>query len=421
MDFEKLYNEHRRDLERFVRFRLRSVTDAEDVLQEIWLAAFRQFSSLRNEENFKAWIIGIARHKCNDYFRKKAKLSEIPIDEVFENKLCCGNHAIPENCAMEETLRKLGDKERQILYLYFWEELQQADIAARLKIPLGTVKSRLHTAKQKFKEHYPYFSNLSKGESIMKSLPKVLPDYIIRRSAEPPFAVRHEELPGMFIVPKEGEELSFGMYDQPEGTLSGTYCLKVMGAVSIHGIRGVEIVSQYISSDGQKEESTIFAQLTDSHCRYLGGMTVGNNGLRRLITFLDGVAFSDAYAIGEDNCGFEVERRRKGVITVCGNGLATSEKDDISDIVARCDVTIEGETYDTIQLVDIQSSKGSFMLCEYYLDKNGRTVLWRRFNRDDWAIERYGKRWTEMLPDNERLTVNGEVFVYWYDCITDIG
>lgn len=262
MDFEKLFYEHHRDVERFVKFRLMSVTDAEDVLQEIWLAAFRRFSSLRNEENFKAWIIGIARHKCNDYFRKKAKLSEIPIDEVFENMLC-SSHMIPENSAMEETFRKLGDKERQILYLYFWEELQQTDIAARLQIPLGTVKSRLHTAKQKFKEHYPYFSNQT-----------------------------------------------------------------------------------------------------------------------------------------------------------CGNGLTTSEKDDISDIVVRCDVTIGGKTYDTVQLVDIQSSKGSFMMCEYYLDKNGRTVLWRRFNRDDWATERYGKRWTEILPDNERVTVNGEVYVHWYDCIT---
>lgn len=255
----------------------------------------------------------------------------------------------------------------------------------------------------------------------MKNLPDVLPDYIIKRSARSPFAVRHEELPGMFIVPKEGEKLSFGMYDQPEGKLSGVYCLKVMGAVSIHGIRGVEIASQYIGSDGQKEECTIFAQLTDSHCRYLGGMSVGNDGLRRIITFLDGDAFSDAYAIGEDNCGFEVDRRQKGIITACGNGLSTSEKDDISDIVARCDVTVGGKTYDTVQLIDIQSSKDSFMMCEYYLDKNGRTVLWRRFNRDDWAIERYGKRWTEMLPDNERVTVNGEVYVHWYDCIMDIS
>lgn len=255
----------------------------------------------------------------------------------------------------------------------------------------------------------------------MKSLPKVLPDYIIKRSTEPPFAVRHEELPGMFIVPKEGEKLSFGMYDQPEGKLSSAYYLKVIGSVSIHGIRGVEIVSQYIGSEGQKEESTIFAQLTDTHCRYLGGITVGNDGLRHIITFLDGDAFSDAYGIGEDNCGFEVDRRPKGLVTACDNRLSTSKKDDISDIVARCDVTIGGKTYDTVLLVDIQSSKDSFMMCEYYLDKNGRTVLWRRFNRDDWAMERYGKRWTEMLPDNERVFVNGEVYVHWYDCIMDIG
>jgi len=59
------------------------------------------------------------------------------------------------------------------------------------------------------------------------------------------------------------------------------------------------------------------------------------------------------------------------------------------------------------------------VLSEQFLDQNGRTVLWRRFNRDDWAIRRYKKRWTEALPNNERLYVNGEVYVHWYDCITD--
>ena len=58
-------------------------------------------------------------------------------------------------------------------------------------------------------------------------------------------------------------------------------------------------------------------------------------------------------------------------------------------------------------------------LCEQYLDKNGRTILWRRFNKNDWAFKRYGKLWTEMLPYNETLTVKGETYVHWYDCITD--
>ena len=51
--------------------------------------------------------------------------------------------------------------------------------------------------------------------------------------------------------------------------------------------------------------------------------------------------------------------------------------------------------------------------------KNGRTILWRRFNRDDWAIDHYQKPWTELLPGNDRLTVNGVTYVQWYDCITD--
>ena len=80
---------------------------------------------------------------------------------------------------------------------------------------------------------------------------------------------------------------------------------------------------------------------------------------------------------------------------------------------------MDGKTYDTIRLIDIQSSKDSYMMCEYYLAQNGRTVLWRRFNRDDWAIDRYGKKWTELLPDNERITINGETYVHWYDCVTD--
>lgn len=419
MDFEKLLQEHRGDVERFVKFRLPFITDAEDVLQEVYFAAFRQFSSLKSEENFKAWLLGIARHKCNDYFRKKAKLLEIPIDEVSESRLCYGSCGISENHAVGETLRKIGNKEKQILYLAFWEELPQADIAARLNIPLGTVKSRLHTAKRKFKEQYPVSPELRKGESGMKHLPQVLPDYTIRRSAKPPFEVRHEELPGMLIIPREGEKLSFGMYDQPERKQSGMYHMEVTGAVVVHGIRGVEIASQYVGSDDEKEENTIFAQLTDSNCRYLGGMTMEEGGLRRITTFLDGDVFMDAYGIGEDNCGFEVNRRARGVIAACENGLTTEADEDVSDIVGRFDVTIDGRTYDTVRLIDLQPGGDSYMMCEYYLDKNGRTVLLRRFNRNDWAMERYGKKWTEILPENERITINGDIYVHWYDCVTD--
>lgn len=56
---------------------------------------------------------------------------------------------------------------------------------------------------------------------------------------------------------------------------------------------------------------------------------------------------------------------------------------------------------------------------EQYIDKNGKTVLLRRYNQDNWAINHYKKKWSELLPDNDQLIVNGEIYVHWYDCITD--
>ena len=46
-------------------------------------------------------------------------------------------------------------------------------------------------------------------------------------------------------------------------------------------------------------------------------------------------------------------------------------------------------------------------------------MLWRRFNRDDWAFDRYGKKWSEQLPKNDKLVINDVTYVEWYDCITE--
>ncbi|MBO7403899.1 MAG: hypothetical protein J6V24_02960, partial [Clostridia bacterium] len=112
------------------------------------------------------------------------------------------------------------------------------------------------------------------------------------------------------------------------------------------------------------------------------------------------------------------ERKAEGVIAERGDQLVYDRQGDVSDLVGRFTVTIAGKEYDTVRLVDIQEYNG-LMLCEHYLDRSGRTVLWRRFNADDWGIERWGELWTDAMPENERLTVNGKTFVHWYDCITD--
>ena len=99
--------------------------------------------------------------------------------------------------------------------------------------------------------------------------------------------------------------------------------------------------------------------------------------------------------------------------------ITAENTDQLCDIVGRYTITINGKEYDTVRVLSLDSYYGEYVCCEQYIDSNGRTILWRRFNRDDWAIDRYKKKWSEQLPDNEKLTVNGETYVHWYDCITD--
>lgn len=69
--FEDRLAAEKTSVERFVRFRIGSAADAEDVIQETFLTASRSFHQLKNPDAFRAWLIAIARHKCNDYYRKR--------------------------------------------------------------------------------------------------------------------------------------------------------------------------------------------------------------------------------------------------------------------------------------------------------------------------------------------------------------
>ena len=389
------------------------------MLQEVYLSAYQKFPQLKNKDSFKAWIISIARNKCNDYFRGKASHFEIPIDELTDKELTQTRYGVSEVFSVRETLDLLGDKDKQILYLYFWKEMPQAEIAKCLNIPVGTVKSRLHTAKQNFKNKYPYRTDMSKGECNMKKLPEFIPEYKIEVSTASPFAVKWEELMGWFLVPKLGQELSWGMYDIPSRKCSHVYDMKVTGKAKVHGIEGVELTARetsYFQKEGVVDR-TFVAQLTDTHCRYLA--TLRNDGdVRNYITFLDGEEFMLNWGFGEDNCGNETNLSPKGDIRREGTVITCADKDFLLDIVGRYMVTIGGQRYDTVCVMDIETYNGG-VVSEQFLDKNGRTILWRRFNRDDWAMERFHRKWSEMLPDNEQITINGITYVHWYDCITD--
>ena len=102
--FEELLQAELPALERFVKFRIGSAGDAEDVLQEVCLAAWRNFGSLRDPASFKPWLLGIARNKCRDYFREQARRMELPLEELNESVLAVGLRGRTVKNAVRDTL-----------------------------------------------------------------------------------------------------------------------------------------------------------------------------------------------------------------------------------------------------------------------------------------------------------------------------
>lgn len=253
----------------------------------------------------------------------------------------------------------------------------------------------------------------------MKKLPEYLPEYTIEEQKEPPFSVKWEELMGWFLVPRLGEKLSWGMYDLPARKCTHVCHMQAAGRASVHGIEGVEVTARESDCSGRADVTdwTFVAQLTDTHCRYLAAARKEGD-LRQCFTFLDGDAFLPNWGFGEDNCGNAIHLSPKGDIRRTGGAFACAEKEFLLDIVGRYKVTVGGKAYDTVCVMDVETYDCG-VVSQQFLDRNGRTVLWRRFNRDDWAQDRYGKPWSQLLPDSERLTVNGRTYVHWYDCITD--
>lgn len=409
-------------VERYVKFRLDGGSDAEDILQDICLTAYLKYDQLQNKNAFKPWILSIAKNRCADYLRKRRSGREVPLEEIPEGKLVYGRRGWVVSSPVEETLDALTERDREVLRLFYWQQLSLQGISRKLDIPVGTVKSRLNTAREHFKKQYPY---PPKEETIMTKLPKIMPKYSIEKLDMEPFAVKWEEMQGWLIVPKLGEKLQWAMYDHPERTMTSWCDMAVVGKAEIHGIEGVEITAtQYGAGDDRDPgfedgmERRLVAQLTDTHSRYLA-QSHTENGVRKVFTFLDGEAFENNWGFGPDNCGNETNLASKGLLTREGNVITGYTPQEVVDVVGRYRVTIHGKSYDTVCVMDIQCFNDD-VASEQYVDQNGRTVLWRRFNRDDWEMERFGGQlWSEKLPENQRLTINGETYVHWYDCISN--
>ncbi len=136
---------------------LQNEDDCADAVSEAILKAYAGRGKLKNPQFFKTWLVRIVMNESYSFLRKRKR--ELPLNEaVTEAVETTPDFVKEEYLELYESMKKLMEKDRICVQLFYMEGYSVKEIATILHIPEGTVKSRLNRARKQLK------SNLSDGE-----------------------------------------------------------------------------------------------------------------------------------------------------------------------------------------------------------------------------------------------------------------
>ena len=129
--------------------------EVDEVVQDALFAVYRNIRRIDEKKKFSSYLLSIARNEVINRFRKRKFV--LPIwesfvgmnqDHMYEKLF---HQEVKEK--IDGALKLLKEQERRIVEMYFFEDYSYMEIGERLKLPLGTVKTKLRRAKLSLKQH----------------------------------------------------------------------------------------------------------------------------------------------------------------------------------------------------------------------------------------------------------------------------
>lgn len=158
MNFEKIYNEYKNKILKYTLSYTKNRDDVEELTQQIFYNIFVGLKNFKKKSSLNTFIYAIARNTCLTFLKKTIRDREkmqkaIRLYEVKYEDNPLDNIVVSEQIKyFMMVLDKLKEENREVFYLFEVENLKYTEISEILKLPVGTVKSRLHRAKERIVE-----------------------------------------------------------------------------------------------------------------------------------------------------------------------------------------------------------------------------------------------------------------------------
>jgi RNA polymerase sigma-70 factor, ECF subfamily len=155
-DFEAAAMPHLADLYRSASLLLQNSSEAEDLVQEVYLEAWKSFHRFEAGTNCRAWLFKIMFHRLHHLRRRQLKTSKVEAyREAPDQDNLVAEPPVPQEIRDEDilaALEKVSLDFREVVLMADVEEFSYKEIAETLKIPLGTVMSRLSRGRKLLRE-----------------------------------------------------------------------------------------------------------------------------------------------------------------------------------------------------------------------------------------------------------------------------
>ena len=163
-DFATLYEQLKKPLLRFIRYKVTDPHIAEEILNDVFFKAYNSIENLEEKKSLKSWLYTIASNTIIDFYRKKrAVVLELEYEKAVDEKELDSVYN-EFDCCLNDFLNRLSPPSAKALQAVYFDEMTQQEYAEKNSLNLSTVKSHIFRGKKSLKELFEQCCNFERDQ-----------------------------------------------------------------------------------------------------------------------------------------------------------------------------------------------------------------------------------------------------------------